>query len=105
MLIPIILTFGCIASLFIGVGLAIWAEMDMKDEGLDIKNIVILLVGIGVLIFGFFCIYKSSNYYHEKESPKAEITTSIPAQIDTIITIRNSIPDTAYIYKFSPKEQ
>ncbi len=99
MLIPIILTFGCIAFLGIGTVLAIWAEMDIKDEGPDIKNIVMLLVGIGVIVFAyFFCIVKSSNYYHEKESPKTEITTSVPSQIDTIITTRNSVSDTVYIY-------
>lgn len=63
------------------------------------------LAGLGVILFGFFCAYKVSIYYREKESPKTEITTSIPAQIDTIITIRNSVSDTSYIYKFNPKEQ
>lgn len=60
---------------------------------------------MGILVFACFCIVKSSNYYHEIENPKTEITTSIPAQIDTIITIRNSIPDTAYIYKFNLTEK
>lgn len=105
MLIPLILTIGCITFLCIGVGLASWAGMEMQDDGPDIKNIIMFLVGTGILTFACFCIAKVSNYYHEKESPKTEITTSIPAQIDTIITIRNSVPDTTYIYKFSPKEQ
>ena len=39
------------------------------------------------------------------ESPKTEITTSVPAQIDTIITTRNSVSDTAYVYKFNLTEK
>ena len=105
MLIALILTIGCTALLLIGAVISSWAGADMSECGPDIKNIIMFLAGIGILVFACFCIAKSSNYYHEKESPKTEITTSIPAQIDTIITIRNSIPDTAYIYKFSPKEQ
>ena len=90
--------------LCIGVGLASWAGVDMRKDGPDIKNTIMFLVGIGIAAFGFISIIKASEYYHEKENPKTEITTSIPAQIDTIITIRNSIPDTSYIYKFNTEE-
>ena len=103
-MIPLILTFGCLSFLSIGTGLAAWAGIDAQEE-LDIKNIIIISVGIVITAFSIFCIIEASKYYHEKESPKTEITTSIPAQIDTIITIRNNVSDTSYIYKFSPKEQ
>ena len=103
-MIPLILIMGCIFFLCIGTALGSWAGVDMSENDLDIKNIIMLLVGIGIIVFACFCIVKSSNYYHEKESPKTEIITSIPAQIDTIITIRNSIPDTAYIYKFNSEK-
>ena len=105
MLIALILTIGCTALLLIGAVISSWAGADISDCGPDIKNIIMFLVGTGILTFGFFCIAKSINYYHEKESPKTEITTSVPAQIDTIITIRNSVPDTAYIYKFNLTEK
>ena len=97
-MIPLILAMGCVFFLCIGVGLASWAGFEMQDDGPDIKNIIIVLVGIGICVFACFCMAKSSDYYHEKESPKTEITTSVPAQIDTIITIRNSVPDTLYTY-------
>lgn len=105
MLIALILTIGCTALLLIGAVISSWAGADISDCGPDIKNIIMFLVGTGILTFACFCIYKASNYYHEKESPKTEITTSVPAQIDTIITIRNSVPDTAYIYKFNLTEK
>lgn len=105
MLIPIILTFGCVTFLCIGIALACWAGVNVSEEGSTIENIIMFLVGIGILVFACFCMVKSSDYCHEKESPKTEIATSIPAQIDTVITIRNSVPDTTYIYKFNPKEQ
>lgn len=76
----------------------------MQEDGLNIKNIIMFLVGIGIVAFGAVSICKAGDYYHEKESPKKEITTSVPAQIDTIITIRNSISDTSYIYKFNTEE-
>lgn len=103
-MIPLILIMGCIfflciASVFIGVSIT-----GILDNGPDIKNIIMLLFGIGIAAFGMFSIIKASDYYHEKESPKTEITTSVPAQIDTIITIRNSISDTTYIYKFNNEE-
>lgn len=58
------------------------------------------ICGVGLIVFGLFCVAKASDYYSEREKPKAEITTSVPAQIDTIITTRNSVSDTTYIYKF-----
>lgn len=104
MLIPIILTFGCIAFLFIGTAVVSWAVADMQFEGPDIKNIIMFLVGIGIAVFGIVSIAKASDYYHEVNIPKTEITTSIPPQIDTIITIKNSVSDTTYIYKFNPEK-
>lgn len=98
MLIPIILTFGCVTFLCIGTALASWAGVDISEDGPDIKNIIMFLVGIGILVFGFFCIFKASDYCHEKESHKAEITTSVPAQIDTTVTIKNGVADTLYTY-------
>ena len=64
-----------------------------------------LLVGIGLTFFSIFSMIKSIDYYHEKESPKTEITTSTSPQIDTIITTRNSVSDTVYIYKFNLTEK
>lgn len=104
-MIPLILTMGCIFFLCIGIGLASWAGVGIEYEGPDIKNIIMLLVGIGTIIFGVFSIAKASEYYKEKESPKTEITTSIPAQIDTIITTINGVSDTVYIYKFKLTEK
>ena len=100
MLILLILTFGCISFLFIGIGLASWAGTDMQIEGPDIKGIIMFIFGIGVLVFGVFCVIKAGAYYRESENPKTEIVTSTPPQIDTIITTRNSISDTTYVYKF-----
>ena len=48
---------------------------------------------------------EAAEYYYEKENPKTEITTFVPAQIDTIIAIRNSVSDTSYIYKFNLTEE
>lgn len=100
MMIPLILTMGCTFFLCIGVGIAAWGGTDMQCEGPDIKNIIMFLVGIGIAVFSCYCIAKASDYYHEKESPKTEITTSVPAQIDTTITIKNGVADTLYTYHF-----
>ena len=85
----------------LGIGLGIWATIKMQEEDINIERIIMFLIGIGVTIFGFFCTHETSIYYREKEGSKTEITTSISPQIDTIITIRNSVSDTSYIYKFN----
>lgn len=104
-MIALILTFGCLFFLCIGVGIASWAGVDMQIDGPDIKGIIMFIFGVGLIIFSLFCIAKASDYYHEKSVPKTEITTSVPAQIDTIITIKNSVSDTTYIYKFNLTEK
>ena len=93
MLIPIILTFGCIAFLCIGIAIASWAGIDMSEEGVDIKNIIMFIGGIAVSLFAFYCISESSKYFNKKE-----FTTSVPAQIDTTVTIKNGVADTLYTY-------
>lgn len=98
-MILLILVVGCLFFLCMGIGIASWAGMDMQIDGPDIKSIIMFIFGVGLIVFGLFCIVKTS-YYNEMESPKTEITTSVPAQIDTIIITRNSVSDTAYIYKF-----
>ena len=99
-MIPLILTAGCIFFLCIGVGIASWAGVDMQIDGPDINGVIAFIFGVGIVVFSIFCIAKASEYYHEKSIPKTEITTSVPAQIDTMITTRNSVSDTTYIYKF-----
>ena len=101
----LVLTMGCMFIICLGIGLGIWATIKMQEEDINIERIIMFLIGIGVTIFGFFCTHETSIYYREKEGSKTEITTSISPQVDTIITIRNSIPDTSYIYKFSTKKQ
>lgn len=98
MLIPIILIMGCITFLLIGTAFASWAGIEMSDEGPDIKNIIMFIFGTAVAVFGIFSMTKASDYYHEKESRKTEITTSVPAQIDTTVTIKNGVADTLYTY-------
>lgn len=98
MMIPLILTIGCIFFLCVGVGIASWAGVEMSEEGPDIKNIIMFIFGIAVAVFGLFSMAKASDYYHEKESHKTEFTTSVPAQIDTTVTIKNGVSDTLYTY-------
>ena len=104
-MILLILVVGCLFFLCIGIGIASWAGVDMQIDGPDIKSIIMFICGVGLIVFGLFCIAKASEYYNEMESPKTEITTSVPAQIDTIITTRNSVSDTAYVYKFNLTEK
>ena len=104
-MIPLILICGCMFFLCIGVVIATFAGVDIQIEGPDIKNIIMFIFGVGLAIFGLFCVAKASEYYNEKSVPKTEITTSIPAQIDTIITIKNSASDTTYIYRFNLTER
>ena len=99
-MILLILVVGCLFLLCIGLGIASWARMDMQTEGPDIKSIIMFIFGVGLVVFGLFCTAKAREYCDEKSIPKTEITTSVPAQIDTIITIKNSVSDTTYIYKF-----
>lgn len=96
---------GCIFFSCIGIGFTSLAGYDLIEDGPDIKSILMLLVGIGIVVFGFFSMIKAREYYYEKESLKPEITTSISPQIDTIITTRNSVSDTVYIYKFNLTEK
>lgn len=93
MLIPIILTIGCITFLCIGVVLTSWAIVEMAEDSVDIKNIIMIIAGIAVTVFACYCVIESATYCHKKE-----FTTSVPAQVDTIITIKNSVPDTLYTY-------
>lgn len=93
MLIPIILTFGCLSFLGIGSAVASWARVNISEEGLDIKSIIMFIAGVAIIIFAFYCIVESGKYYNKKE-----FTTSVPVQIDTTITIKNSISDTLYTY-------
>lgn len=104
-MIPLMLVLGFVLILSIGALITSCGVSDIACEGLDIKNIIMVLVGIGIIVIAGFCLIKSSKWYYEKESPKTEIVTSVPAQIDTIITIRNSVSDTSYIYKFNPNEK
>lgn len=104
MLIPLILIFGCVVFIFLGAAATAYAGMDMLEEGPDIRNIIMFLVGIGIAVFGCFSIVKASDYYHEKESPKTEIITSVPAQIDTTITIKNGVADTLYTYHLTEEK-
>jgi hypothetical protein len=100
-MIEFILTFGCVMLLCTGIGIISWAVADMCTEDPDIKNIIMVIFGIGVFVFGIFCVAKAGIQYKESKSTKTEIVTSIPPQIDTIITIKNSVSDTTYIYKFN----
>lgn len=104
-MILLILVVGCLFFLCIGVGIASWAGVDMQIDGPDIKSIIMFIFGVGLIVFSLFCIAKASDYYSEREKPKTEITTSVPAQIDTIITIKNSVSDTTYVYKFNLTEK
>lgn len=99
-MIPLILTMGCLFFICLGTAVASWAGTDIHIDGPDIKNIIMFGVGIAVIAFGLYCIVKASDYYHENENPKKEITTSAHPQTDTVITIVNSVPDTIFIYKF-----
>ena len=93
MLIPIILTIGCVTFLCIGVFSASWAACVMSDEGPDISHIIMFITGIAVVVFAFFCVAESRKYYNKKV-----FTTSVPAQIDTTVTIKNGVADTLYTY-------
>lgn len=104
-MVTFILAAGCTFIILLGIGLGIWATIKMQEEDINIERIIMFLIGIGVTVFGFFCTHEASIYCREKESPKTEITTSISPQIDTVITIRNSVPDTSYIYKFNLTEE
>ena len=84
-----------------GIAISSWGISDIQCEGPDIKNIIIVLVGIGITGFSFLSMAKAGEYYQEKESPKTEIITTTPAQIDTIITIKNRVPDTTFVYNFT----
>lgn len=99
MLIPFILTIGCITFLCIGTALASWAGIDMSEEGPDIKNIIMFIFGIAVAVFACYCIVESSKYYN-----KTEFTTSVPAQIDTTVTIKNEVADTLYTYHLTKEK-
>lgn len=90
---------GCIAFLCIGAFCASWAITVMVEEGPDISHIVMLIVGIAVAVFACSCIGKSAEYYHEKV-----FTTSVPAQIDTTVTIKNGVADTLYTYHLIKEE-
>lgn len=93
MLIPIILTIGCITFLCIGTAAASWAAVDMAEEGPDIKGIIMFIAGIAVIVFAMFCVVESSKYYN-----RTDFTTHTPAQIDTTVTIKNGVADTLYTY-------
>lgn len=82
------------------MGIVAYAAADIELDCPSVKNIIMFVFGIGVFVFGIFCITKASSYYKENENPKTEITTSILPQIDTIVTTINSVSDTTYIYKF-----
>ena len=99
MLIPIILTIGCITFLCIGSAAASWAGVDIAEDGPDIKNIIMFIFGIVVAVFACYCIVESSKYYN-----KTEFTTSVPAQIDTTVTIKNGAADTLYTYHLIKKK-
>ena len=83
----------------IGIAAAAWAGMDMSEEGPDIKNIVMFITGIAVIVFAFYCIKESGEYYNNKV-----FTTSVPAQIDTTITIKNGVADTLYTYHLTEEK-
>ena len=99
MLILIILTFGCVFFLGIGTVVASWAGVDISEKGLDIKSVITLIVGVAIIIFGYYCVIESGKYYNKKE-----FTTSVPAQIDTTVTIKNGVVDTLYTYHLTKEK-
>jgi len=56
-------------------------------------------ISAAILITGIFF-----GGYKDEQKPK-EIRTKQPPQIDTIIEIRNSIPDTSYVYRFYKEDK
>lgn len=58
-------------------------------------------VGIGSFAALWFCCIV--GFVTEPKQSKT-IETTHPPQIDTIITIKNHIPDTTYVYTFIEKE-
>ena len=72
-MILLILVVGCLFFLCIGIGIASWAGVDMQIDGPDIMSIIMFICGVGLIVFGLFCIAKASEYYNERESPKTEI--------------------------------
>ncbi len=99
MLIPLILTFGCLTFLCIGIAIAFWARNEMSEDSPGISNIIMLIAGVALMIFGGYCVIKSGEYYNKKE-----FTTSVPAQIDTTVTIKNGVADTLYTYHLIKEE-
>ena len=99
MLIPIILTFGCLSFICLGTAATAWAGVDISEEGPDVKNIIMFIAGLAVIVFAFHCIVESSEYYNKKV-----FTTSVPAQIDTTVTIKNGVVDTLYTYHLTEEK-
>lgn len=93
MLISIILIFGCLSFICIGVAAVSWASVNMEEEGIDIKSLVMLIAGIAVIVFAYQGVGASIESYYKKE-----FTTSAPSQIDTTVTIKNGVVDTLYTY-------
>lgn len=85
--------------LCIGAIAASYAITDMSNKDVDIKNITMLIGGIAVVIFASHCVVESAKYYNKKE-----FTTSVPAQIDTTVTIKNGVADTLYTYHSTKEE-
>lgn len=97
--------FGMILLFVLGVSLFCWGCFDAEYEKLSIKSFILLSVGIAMLALWCILLKKLSDDNHElyEETHPTEIFTSVPPQIDTIITIKNGIPDTTYTYVFKKK--
>lgn len=101
----VLIIIGLILLFICGVILSSYGMISINYDGFSIKNVSSLLIGV-LILASFIHLLKGlsdSNHKLYEETHPTEIFTSVPPQIDTIITIKNGIPDTTYTYVFKKK--
>lgn len=99
-MLDVVIVIGLILLFICGIVTLCLGVVDVDYYGFSAKNLLAMLVGVAMLILWVCLIKEKSESNHESyiKSHPVEIVTSIPARIDTTITIRNGVADTTYTY-------
>lgn len=104
-MINVLIVIGLILLFICGVIFSSYGMISINYDGHSIKNVSLLLIGVLMLASWIYLLKGLSDHNHKlyEETHPTEIVTSHLPQIDTIITIKNGIPDTTYTYIFKKK--
>lgn len=76
----------------------------INDYNNTITDLAFIILGAFLLVVISVCtiwgIKATHNELHKKDKKSIIVSTTVPPQVDTAITIHNEVADTTYTYRF-----